>query len=122
VNVTDDDLKEAIKRIGLTLDGELLYLWLQKRQLTVDYTTEPGALQQANGQRILAAELMVFLSAGINETYAGARSDHITVFKLAEPTSPAGERDWSAKWRAKRGILREPEPGADGVPGPGDAA
>jgi hypothetical protein len=117
--ISDGDLVSAIDRIGTTPDGELLYLWLQKRLTRVLHTTESGALQTENGQRILAAELMGLLSAGINEAHAGSRSDRIAVFKLPEP----------AAIRRARGAARrvidtgaEPEPGDAGNPGPGDAA
>jgi hypothetical protein len=124
IPASDDEIVAAIKRIGLSPDGELLYLWLQKHLHLVVRTTEPGALQQENGRRILAHDLMLLLSAGIDEAHAGSRSDRIIVFK--QPSSATiGERDsYIARRRARLGIdaYPEPEPGNSGVPGPGDAA
>ena len=116
--ISDDDMTSAIDRIGTTPDGELLYLWLQKRLNRVAHTTEPGALQQENGQRILAAELMGHLSTGINEAHAGIRSDRIAVFKLPEP-APLRR----AHGAARRGIPADfqSEFAGPGDPRPGPA-
>jgi hypothetical protein len=88
--ISDEELIAAIDRIGMTPDGEMLYLYLQKRLTRVLHTVEPGALQTENGVRILASDLMGFLSAGLNEAYAGARSDRIVTFKLPERVEQRG--------------------------------
>jgi hypothetical protein len=122
--ISEDDLKSAIDRIGMSPDGELLYLWLQRRLTRVLQTTEPGALQQENGQRILATELMGHLSAGINEAHGGSRSDRIVTFKLPERAAVR----LGARGAIRRGTIPgEPEPGqfepgSSGNPGPGDTA
>jgi hypothetical protein len=100
MSISDEELIAAIDRIGMTPDGEMLYLYLQKRLTRVLHTVEPGALQTENGVRILASELMGFLSAGINEAHAGVRSDRIAVFKL--PERAAVRRSHGA---ARRGIV-----------------
>jgi hypothetical protein len=61
------------------------------------------------------------LSAGINEAHGGSRSDRIVTFKLPERAAVR----LGARGAIRRGTIpgeREPEPGADGQPGPGDAA
>jgi hypothetical protein len=119
----DSDIKEAIVRIGLTPDGELLHLWLQKHLHLVVRTTDPGALQQENGRRILAADLMSLLSAGINEAHTSVRSDRIIVLRQSGPVATGGD-NWIARRRAK--LFGADEhiggPGVDGRPGPDDSA
>jgi hypothetical protein len=118
--VSEDDLISAIDRIGMTPDGELLYLFLQKRLTRVLHTLDSGALQSENGQRTLAAELMGHLSTGIQEAHAGIRSDRIAVFKL--PERAALQR---ARGATRRGFVAGAEsefgPGTGTEPG-GDAA
>jgi hypothetical protein len=116
--ISDDDMTSAIDRIGTTPDGELLYLWLQKRLNRVAHTLDAGALQQENGQRILAAELMGHLSTGINEAHAGIRSDRIAVFKLPEP-APLRRAHGAARRGSFPGAESEfgPRGGPDTEPG-----
>jgi hypothetical protein len=123
MKVGNDDLDEAIKRIGLTPDGEMLYLWLQRILTGVVHATDSGALQVEHGKRSLATELMHALSAGIDETYAGTRHDRCVYFErtAAADRDPAG---WIARRRARlfgAGVDAR-EPGDAGNPGPGDAA
>jgi hypothetical protein len=116
VSISEDDMAGAIDRIGMSPDGELLYLWLQKRLTRVVHSSEVGALQSENGQRILASELMGLLSAGINEAHAGSRSDRIAVFKLPEPAA-VDSGDWIAKRRARLAAAGpESGPGSSGAP------
>jgi hypothetical protein len=88
--MTEQELREAIDRIGRTADGELLYLWLQKRLLRVVHANDGGTLRVENGQRILASELMGLLSAGIADTHAGSQrpergTERAIVFTVAGP-------------------------------------
>jgi hypothetical protein len=96
--MTEQELREAIDRIGRTADGELLYLFLQKRLLRVVHSEKGTALRVENGQRILASELMGLLSQGIEESVS-ARSDRIAIFSVAGPVDT--RRNTGA---ARRGI------------------
>jgi hypothetical protein len=102
--MTEEDLRGAIDRIGRTADGELLYLWLQKRLLRVIHSTEAGTLRTENGQRTLASELMGLLSTGLAEVHAGTRSERTIVFTVAKPVSV---RDSGGARR--RGIPNDPD-------------
>jgi hypothetical protein len=77
--ISEETMREAIDRIGRTPDGELLYLYLQRRLMEVDRSGRVRALRLENGQRIFASELMSLLSLGLEESVRLRRSDAIVI-------------------------------------------
>jgi len=77
--ITEETMHEAIDRIGRTPDGELLYLYLQRRLMEVNRSGQVRALRVENGQRIFASELMGLLSKGLEESARIRRSDAVII-------------------------------------------
>jgi hypothetical protein len=111
--VTDEPLspieeeQAAIKRIGATYDGSLLYRHLRRILEGCRVTEDSGALQRHEGGRIFARELLAQMAEGIA---SGRRAD-------TEPLAPARTSGAVAVARP-RGIARRvaaasPEPDAD---------
>lgn len=80
--ISDDAMHKALDRIARTVDGELLYRWLQKKLMGVSGPLEGGALPFAEGQRYLASELMGLMTQGMQES--NGRADAAIIFAVAE--------------------------------------
>ena len=66
--IDDTMLADALDRIARTLDGILLYRYLQKVMMSVVMPSAPERALPANeGRRSLAAELMGHMAEGIGE-------------------------------------------------------
>ena len=64
--ITDPDMAAALDRLARSADGHLLYRHLQK--LLMGVSRDPGTLQEHNGRRLLASELMGLMAKGIEES------------------------------------------------------
>lgn len=102
--ITDEQLREAVMRVGRTADGEMLYLWCQRLLCRVLHTDDDGALRLEQGRRLLASEIMGMLSRGLQETYVGSREhDRIVIFS-AGPGRPVHQGA-----NRRRGIVGDPD-------------
>jgi hypothetical protein len=63
---------EAIDRIARTPDGAALYVFLQRRLMSISIADSDGALRQDQGERTFAAKLISVMAKGIYES--GGRS------------------------------------------------
>lgn len=93
--MTDEDMRNALDRIARTADGELFYRWLQKELQRIGSSTDPGALQQLNGRRSLAHDLMGLMAKGLDESGGreqpgdgrdGQPSERPVVYARSKPT------------------------------------
>lgn len=72
VHPTNKACIEAIDRIARTPDGADLYVFLQRRLMSVSIDGSDGALRQDQGERTFAAKLISAMAKGIFES--GGRS------------------------------------------------
>ena len=101
--IAEEDLIKAIDRIARTLDGELLYRYLQRKTMEVGLLNDLGTLARHDGERMFAARLMDLMRAGIDAT-AGRHpesdqpSERPVVFgKREHSASPARSfREWAS--------------------------
>jgi hypothetical protein len=63
---------EAIDRIARTPDGAALYVFLQRRLMSISIADSDGALRQDQGERSFAAKMISVMAKGIYES--GGRS------------------------------------------------
>jgi hypothetical protein len=81
-DIDDKTLQDALYRIARTDDGLLLYRYLQKTLCGVIQSADSSALNQDNGRRTFASELMAQMSKGIEESASGGReSARPVIFK-----------------------------------------
>jgi hypothetical protein len=59
---------EAIDRIAKTPDGAALYVFLQRRLMSITSMESDGALRQDQGERTFAAKLIGLMAKGISES------------------------------------------------------
>ena len=85
--ITDNQMHEATDRIARSADGQMLYLFLQRKLMGVAVNAEDSALRSLEGQRILAASLMGLMAKGIVES--GGHSEPICTFAVAGPRAVA---------------------------------
>lgn len=110
MNVTDEELLQALDRIAATPDGEFLYLYLQRAVCELPLTLEPGALQAHHGRRSLAAELMARMAKGIEAsggrdyTSTGQRTERTVIVRSGAVDASAGKR------RTARDYFRNNDP------------
>lgn len=94
--ISDKSLKEAIHRIAHTPDGTALYLYLQRKLMTVE--PDLSALPRHEGARMFALELTNLMAKGILESggrtnpSAGGSSEQPLVFSAAEPVTVRAPR------------------------------
>lgn len=96
--IGEDHFNEAIDRLARTPDGEILYLFLQRRLMAVPTSTEDGALRSDHGERSFAARLISLMAKGIQERggRTGSTSDTSSgstrpiVFAVASPRPTGG--------------------------------
>jgi hypothetical protein len=100
--ISSEDLREALGRLALNPDGEMLYLWLQKRLMGLPVVGCSDAdLQKFEGGRMLAGELFALMSEGVK---LSGRTDGVrpVVFRVAGPSASADSRRPSASLRRIR--------------------
>lgn len=86
--VTDVHVKDALKRIGASTDGRVLYLYLQKVRMGITPDSAPErALPVNEGRRSFAADLMAFMAEGIE-----SGRDACITFAVAKPAAVADFR------------------------------
>jgi hypothetical protein len=68
VHPTNKFCLEAIDRIARTPDGAALYVFLQRRLMSVFVGDDFGALRQDHGERTFAAKLISVMAKGIFES------------------------------------------------------
>src|SRR5262245_45571310 len=68
IRPTQKEINDAIDRIAMTPDGLNLYVFLQRRVMTVTHAPTDGALRQDEGERSFAAKLIVLMARGIAES------------------------------------------------------
>lgn len=113
--INDTQLHEAIDRIARSADGQLLYLFLQRRLMAI--VTDPSTLPTDNGQRILAATLMGLMAKGIVES--GGYSEPICTFAVAGPRAVSGSGSRGAGRRITSDTFIPGYDDASGTPDPG---
>lgn len=76
MHVTEEEISESIKRLGLTADGRNLYLRLQRVLMSLAPRSDAGALQLHEGRRTLAQDLKSLMDEGLAsaELTSGERS------------------------------------------------
>jgi hypothetical protein len=74
VHPTNAFCLEAIDRIARTPDGAALYVFLQRRLMSITPAESDGALRQDQGERTFAAKLIAVMAKGIFES--GGRAGH----------------------------------------------
>jgi len=90
IEITDDDMHQALDRIARTADGELLYRYLQKVLCAVTTpATHECALPRNEGRRSFAAELMGLMAEGMQ---ASGRHAATVTFTRAEPRAISRSR------------------------------
>jgi hypothetical protein len=100
IRPTQKEIEDSINRIALTLDGQNLYVFLQRRVMTVTHAPTDGALRQDEGERSFAAKLIGLMAKGIAER--GGRTSSSTgsidgaeqpvVLPVSQPVSTGGPR------------------------------
>ncbi len=91
MNIDDQQIGEAIDRIARTVDGSVLYLFLQKNLSSVPVDPLGDALQRLHGRRSFAAELMAMMATGIRESHGGRDpTDSPITFTVPERARVAG--------------------------------
>ena len=88
--IGEKELTDAIDRIAKTEDGQLLYLYLQRRLMAVSTATDDGSLRTEHGQRLFAAHLIGLMAKGIETS--GGRSESICTFAVAGPRAVSVSR------------------------------
>jgi hypothetical protein len=68
VHPTNKFCLEAIDRVARTPDGAALYVFLQRRLMSVPLDISDGALRQDHGERTFAAKLISCMAKGIFES------------------------------------------------------
>lgn len=68
VHPTNQFCIAAIDRIARTPDGAALYVFLQRRLMSISITDSDGALRQDQGERTFAAKLISTMAKGIFES------------------------------------------------------
>jgi hypothetical protein len=95
--ISDKSLKEAIHRIAHTQDGVALYLYLQRKLMTVTGADNDSALNKMEGQRTFALELINLMTKGITESggrtsSSGPSAEQPLVFAAPEPVDTRRSR------------------------------
>jgi hypothetical protein len=68
VHPSQELCKEAIDRIARSADGHMLYVFLQRRLMSIEPVVSDGALQQSQGERRFAATLIGLMAKGARES------------------------------------------------------
>src|SRR5437762_6730299 len=93
IRPTQKEIHDAIDRIAMTADGRNLYVFLQRRLMTVTSAPTDGALRQDEGERSFAAKLIGLMAKGIAESSERTRSSSTGVNRAEQPVVlPVGQR------------------------------
>jgi hypothetical protein len=68
VHPTNQFCLEAIDRIARTADGAAMYVFLQRRLMSIPPEISEGALRLDQGERTFAAKLISIMAEGIRES------------------------------------------------------
>src|SRR5882672_306028 len=68
IRPTQKEIVDSLDRIAMTPDGRNLYIFLQRRIMTVTAAPTDGALRQDEGERSFAAKLTAMMAKGIAES------------------------------------------------------
>jgi hypothetical protein len=105
VHPTQEACLEALDRIARTPDGAMLYVFLQRRLMTVLSPNSRGALRQDNGERMFAAKLIGGMAKGILES--GGRTGSST----SSGDTSSGEQPIVVPGAEPRRVARTGNPG-----------
>ena len=101
IHPTDKEIKDLLDRIAMTLDGQNLYIFLQRRLMKVPDPNQRGALRANQGERSFALELIGLMAKGIAESVNrtssstgrdGGSAEQPVVVPTAQPVSTGGPR------------------------------
>jgi hypothetical protein len=99
IRPTQKEIEASIDRIAMTPDGQNLYVFLQRRLMTVTPETPGSALRTSEGERIFASKLIGLMAKGIaesvNRTSSSAGSsgaEQPVVVSTAQPVSAGRPR------------------------------
>lgn len=95
---------EAIDRIARTPDGAALYVFLQRRLMSISIADSDGALRQDQGERTFAAKLIAVMAKGIFES--GGRTG------ITGSSSGPDGREQPLVVPSPRAVSARPEPGS----------
>ncbi|MDI3563552.1 hypothetical protein [Bradyrhizobium sp. Arg816] len=95
IRPTQKEIEDSLERIAMTLDGQNLYIFLQRRVMTVTHAPTDGALRQDEGERSFAAKLIGLMAKGIadsggrtsNSTGSSNGAEQPVVLPVAEPVA-----------------------------------
>jgi hypothetical protein len=74
IHPTQKEVEDSLDRIAMTADGRNLYIFLQRRVMTVTPVSKSGALRTDQGERSFAAKLIGLMAKGIAESGGRASS------------------------------------------------
>lgn len=86
VHPTTAECHEALDRFARTPDGATVYVFLQRRLMTVLAADTDGALRSDQGERMLAAKLIGLMAKGILES--GGRSSNTSGINTGDGEQP----------------------------------
>lgn len=100
VRPTQKEIEASLDRIAMTPDGHNLYIFLQRRIMTVTPAPTDGALRQDEGERSFAAKLTGLMAKGIAESdgrtssssASSSGAEQPVVLPVAEPRAVGGPR------------------------------
>jgi len=120
--IPERDIDEAIKRLGLSHDGRLLYRRLQTILMSVCPANQLGALPLYEGRRSLARELKALMDEGLAQghsgdgpTSSGPGNEHTSsghdpdVPAVVEPRRPVDNRSGRGTERRVTPYSNEPQ-------------
>ena len=99
--ITDEDIAAALDRLARTPDGHLLYRHLQK--VLCGVSRDMGTLQEQNGRRLFASELMGLMAKGLEES----DGRNTIVFARRAAAQPGGHVSGAEFFAAERRAARE---------------
>jgi hypothetical protein len=97
IRPTQKEIEASIDRIAMTPDGQNLYVFLQRRLMTVTPETPGSALRTSEGERIFASKLIGLMAKGIAESVnrtssTASGAEQPVVVSSAEPRAVPGSR------------------------------
>ena len=116
IEVTDEQVKDALQRIARTPDGEVLYRFLQKELMGVlSSGASEGAFREHNGRRSFASTLMGLMADGIETS---GRNANVIFRRSGSVSNASGEQRpvYRPAPGGRRIDARTFVPGFDGIP------
>ena len=98
IRPTQKEIVDSLDRIAMTPDGRNLYIFLQRRIMTVTAAPTDGALRQDEGERSFAAKLTALMAKGIAESdgrtssSASSRAEQPVVLPVGQPVATGSPR------------------------------